>query len=187
MLVKPNLDELLPRTENRYTLAMLVAKRARQLIDGGQPMEDSGTPNPVSLSAEEVALGRVLAVEGQRETGYDRHSAEQVVVPLRPEVLEARYIKEQMREENQRLEIQSEGFALPSDEPRNRDNIDLDLLNDLFSAAAAQEVSQAVEGQDEQLEATGEALLDLAALNEEAAQEFQAELEDESALTDGEE
>ena len=41
MLVRPSLEQLLPKVESRYTLAMLVAKRTRQLVDGAQPMSTS--------------------------------------------------------------------------------------------------------------------------------------------------
>ncbi len=38
MLVKPPMENLLPKVDNRYTLAILVAKRARQLVDGALPL-----------------------------------------------------------------------------------------------------------------------------------------------------
>ena len=44
MLVKPPMEKLLTKAENRYTLAILVAKRARQLVDGAQPLTDSDSP-----------------------------------------------------------------------------------------------------------------------------------------------
>lgn len=76
MLNKPPLDELLPKTENRYTLAVLVAKRARQLVDGAQPLIDSDSPNLVTLASEEVAASTVIGVPGEHDP----------VVPIRPEI-----------------------------------------------------------------------------------------------------
>lgn len=76
MLNKPPLDELLPKTENRYTLAVLVAKRARQLVDGAQPMINSESPNLVTLASEEVAESAVVGVPGDH----------QPVIPIRPEI-----------------------------------------------------------------------------------------------------
>jgi DNA-directed RNA polymerase subunit omega len=80
MLIKPSLESLLPKVESRYTLAMLVAKRARQLVDGAQPMVDSDTPNLVTLACEEVYADKVLCVSGLHKP----------VVPLRPEIEEQR-------------------------------------------------------------------------------------------------
>ena len=84
MLNKPPLDELLPKTENRYTLAVLVAKRARQLVDGGQPMVDSESPNLVTLASEEVVSSTVVGVPGEHDP----------LVPIRPEIAAARLAAE---------------------------------------------------------------------------------------------
>lgn len=84
MLNKPPLDELLPKTENRYTLAVLVAKRARQLVDGAQPMVNSETPNLVTLASEEIVESTVIGVPGEHNP----------VVPIRPEIEAARLAAE---------------------------------------------------------------------------------------------
>ena len=60
MLVKPQIESLLPHVENRYSLAILVAKRARQLVDGGQPMCDSDSPNNVSIACQELYEDRIV-------------------------------------------------------------------------------------------------------------------------------
>lgn len=70
MLTKPTLEELLERTENRYTLACVVARRARQLVEGGQPLVDRdsvGSNNIVSVSAEEISQDKVAAIPGLHE------------------------------------------------------------------------------------------------------------------------
>lgn len=80
MLIKPSLESLLPKVESRYTLAMVVAKRARQLVDGAQPMVDSDTPNLVTLACEEIHADKVVCVSGLHKP----------FVPLRPEIEEQR-------------------------------------------------------------------------------------------------
>lgn len=80
MLVKPPLEKLLPKVDNRYTLAILVAKRARQLVDGAQPLMESDSPNFVTLACEELASNRISCVKGIF-TPY---------IPLRPEIEAAR-------------------------------------------------------------------------------------------------
>lgn len=80
MLVKPTLEKLLPKVDNRYTLAILVAKRARQLVDGAQPLMFSESPNLVTVACEELASNRISCVKGQ-VTPF---------IPLRPEIEAAR-------------------------------------------------------------------------------------------------
>lgn len=97
MLTKPTIEELLPKTENRYVLSMLTAKRARQLVYGGQPMVDTDTENVVSIAAEEINADQVKALQGK----YD------VVVPLRPEV-EAERLQRQLEAEAKQRESRGE-------------------------------------------------------------------------------
>lgn len=80
MLVKPTLEKLLPKVENRYTLAILVAKRARQLVDGAMPLLESESPNLVTLACEELASNRISCVKGHLNP----------YIPLRPEIEAAR-------------------------------------------------------------------------------------------------
>ena len=140
MLVKPTLDELLPKTENRYTLAVLVAKRARQLMNGGLPMVESDTPNMVTLSCEEIALGEVVAVPGKVE----------VEVPLRPEVIEARRLAAAVKEDSARLEILHDDRVVevvPAAETERP--LDLEDLTAAFDAASAEYEEKVNEGMAE--------------------------------------
>lgn len=86
MLIQPPLEQLLPKVESRYTLAMLVAKRTRQLVDGAQPMVDSDSPNLVTLACEEISQDKVVCVDGLHTP----------VVPLRPDIEEARRIAREL-------------------------------------------------------------------------------------------
>ena len=96
MLVDPSVEELLPKAECRYSLCMLVAKRARQLVDGAQPMVEDPTPSYVTLACKEVAADKVVGVEGQH-TPY---------VPLRPEIEEARRLAKEAAENQARLDAE---------------------------------------------------------------------------------
>jgi len=95
MLTKPSIEELLPKAENRYVLAMLTAKRARQLVDGAQPMIDEKIDNYVSLAAQEIKEDQVKAVKGPQD----------IKVPLRPEV-EAERLNAELEAEAKRREVQ---------------------------------------------------------------------------------
>ena len=61
MMTEPPINDLLKKTENRDTLAVEVAKRARQLIDGDQPLyEPKGeNPKPMAVAIEEVHRGLI--------------------------------------------------------------------------------------------------------------------------------
>lgn len=111
MLVKPPLEELLPKVESRYTLAMLVAKRTRQLVDGAQPMVDSETTNLVTLACEEIAVDAVICVEGIHTP----------VVPLRPEIEEARRLAREQAANQASLDA----FPDLMDNPKGQDAEDL--------------------------------------------------------------
>lgn len=95
MLVKPPIEKLLPRVANRYVLAMVTAKRARQLVDGAQPMASADNENMVTLAAEELADGQISAVNGLVEPK----------VPLRPEIELERKLFEQEQAEKRREEM----------------------------------------------------------------------------------
>lgn len=75
MLVKPSIEQLLKKVDNRYSLTYVVARRARQLVAGAQPMSNADTQNYVTLACEEIAENQVIAVPRLVDP----------IVPLRPE------------------------------------------------------------------------------------------------------
>lgn len=114
MLVDPSVEELLPKAECRFSLCMLVAKRARQLVDGGQPMVDDPTPSYVTLACKEVAADKVVGVEGIH-TPY---------VPLRPEIEEARRLAKEAAENQARMDAEQ---ALEAAEAANEEGMEAPL------------------------------------------------------------
>lgn len=58
-MIKPPLEALLDRVENKYALVIVAAKRARQLKEGGLPMVDVDSGNPVTVALEEIAAGKI--------------------------------------------------------------------------------------------------------------------------------
>ncbi len=63
MLVKPTVLQLLEKVDNRFELVTMTAKRARQLASGSTPLTQKEEPSPVSLAADEIVEGKVVAVE----------------------------------------------------------------------------------------------------------------------------
>lgn len=55
MLLYPEINKLKKRTDSRYTLVALAAKRARDIIAGKPVLTDLDAERPVSLAAQEIA------------------------------------------------------------------------------------------------------------------------------------
>lgn len=53
-MINPSIVNLLKKVDNRYTLAVITAKRARQLIDGAKPMVDIDSSKPVTIAINEI-------------------------------------------------------------------------------------------------------------------------------------
>ena len=53
-MFQPELDDIMEKVDCRYTLIVEIAKRARQLIDGAEPLTEEVNPNPVSQAIEEI-------------------------------------------------------------------------------------------------------------------------------------
>jgi DNA-directed RNA polymerase subunit omega len=118
MLVKPTMEDLLKKVKSRYTLTILTAKRARQLVNGALPLAPSDTPNYVTTACEEIHSGRVIPVKGIVE----------VYIPLRPEILAER-LAAKAAQENERLQQAIEDTinrnALAFDTGNDEDESDL--------------------------------------------------------------
>ena len=56
MMLYPAIDEIKKKADSKYTLAILTAKRARDIIDGKPVLlDDMEEENPVSVTAKEIA------------------------------------------------------------------------------------------------------------------------------------
>jgi len=127
MLVEPKMEDLLPKAENRYTLAILVAKRTRQLVDGARPLVDSDSPNLVTLACEELAQDRVRGIKGIRN----------VYIPLRPEIEAARLAARTAAEQTSLADAIREQVDAAADELVGVEEPDADLFATRFSENAA--------------------------------------------------
>lgn len=58
-MIHLELMDLQKKVDCRYTLVVETAKRARQLIDGAQPLTEPSDPNPVSQAVDEVLNDRI--------------------------------------------------------------------------------------------------------------------------------
>ena len=145
MLVDPSVEELLPKAECRYSLCMLVAKRARQLVDGAQPMVDDPTPSNVTLACKEVAADKVVGVEGQHKP----------YVPLRPEIEEARRLAKEAAE---KARLEAEGLLEPEAEGEQDGAADQagDVVSDDSEDSVIEESGDEAEDQEAEEDASEE-------------------------------
>ena len=58
-LIKPSIDELLTKVENKYVLALLAAKRARELFNGEEELIEEYHINKVTTAINEIDQGKV--------------------------------------------------------------------------------------------------------------------------------
>ena len=54
MMLYPSVNEVRKKADSRYTLVILAAKRARDIIDGKPILTEEGCERPVSQAAKEV-------------------------------------------------------------------------------------------------------------------------------------
>ena len=55
MLLYPSINTLRDKTDSRYSLVILTAKRARDIVDGKRALTEEVSERPVSQAAKEVA------------------------------------------------------------------------------------------------------------------------------------
>ena len=80
--MKPSINEVLAKIDNRYYLVGTVAKRAREIVDGSESYVDSkvNQGKPVMLATEEIAEGKItyrLLTEEEIERQEALHAEEQ--------------------------------------------------------------------------------------------------------------
>ena len=80
--MKPSINEVLAKIDNRYYLVGTVAKRAREIVDGSESYVESkiNKGKPVMLATEERSQGKItyrLLTEEEREIAEALHAEEQ--------------------------------------------------------------------------------------------------------------
>lgn len=64
----PVLEDLLKKVDNKYTLAVLAAKRAREIEEGSTILTDCKSSKAVTIALEEIARGEI-SYQRQNRTG----------------------------------------------------------------------------------------------------------------------
>jgi DNA-directed RNA polymerase subunit omega len=58
-MISPSIVSLLDKVDNRYSLVVVTAKRARQLIDGEKALVDIDSTKPVTVAIIEIDDGKI--------------------------------------------------------------------------------------------------------------------------------
>lgn len=61
-MMYPSVSELKEKADCRYTLVVESAKRARQIVDGAEPLTDAQEANPVSQAAKEIYQNKITYI-----------------------------------------------------------------------------------------------------------------------------
>ena len=54
-MLYPSINDIRKKADSRYTLVILAAKRARDIIDGKPKLTEADVDKPVSIAANEIA------------------------------------------------------------------------------------------------------------------------------------
>lgn len=76
-MLYPSINEIRKKADSRYTIAILAAKRARDLIDGKPALtEDAHCDRPVSIAAWEIAEDLITYVRDESASDEDFENPE---------------------------------------------------------------------------------------------------------------
>ncbi len=67
-MLYPSISQLKDKVDSKYSLVIITAKRAREIIDGNPKLIETEIEKPVSIAAHEIADG---LIHYQREDKYD--------------------------------------------------------------------------------------------------------------------
>lgn len=65
-MINPSIVDLLKKVDNRYSLVVAAAKRARQIIDGSEVLIETNSNKPVTIAVQEIDKS-ALQVESDEE------------------------------------------------------------------------------------------------------------------------
>lgn len=58
-MLNPSFNHVLREGDSRYTLVMLIAKRARQLVEGSEPLIETDSIKAVTIAIEEIVSEKI--------------------------------------------------------------------------------------------------------------------------------
>ena len=70
-MLYPSINEIRKKADSRYTLVILAAKRARDIIDGKPILSDVDIDRPVSIAAHEIAEDLITYRRPEEDEGAE--------------------------------------------------------------------------------------------------------------------
>lgn len=58
-MVEPSIDYLAEKLDSKYTLSVLAAKRAREIMLGATPLTNTKSDKPVTIALEEIGSDKI--------------------------------------------------------------------------------------------------------------------------------
>ena len=58
-MVEPTIDELLTKADSKYSLECAAAKRAREIVDGAEPLNSGDAKKPVTIALQEIGEDKI--------------------------------------------------------------------------------------------------------------------------------
>ncbi|MEN6413658.1 MAG: DNA-directed RNA polymerase subunit omega [Veillonellales bacterium] len=58
-MIYPSVDTLVDKVDSKYTLVVLAAKRARELMDGAAPLVESKSHKQVTVALQEISQEKI--------------------------------------------------------------------------------------------------------------------------------
>jgi len=65
-MIYPSIQTLLKKVDSRYTLVVVTAKRARQLVDGAPKLTKCASDKPVTVAINEIAENNITYVRNKK-------------------------------------------------------------------------------------------------------------------------
>jgi DNA-directed RNA polymerase subunit omega len=65
-MINPSIQTLLTKVDSRYTLVVVTAKRARQLVDGAPKLTKCNSDKPVTVAINEIAENDITYVRNKK-------------------------------------------------------------------------------------------------------------------------
>lgn len=62
----PALNDLIKKADNKYSLVIATAKRAREIVDGDEPLVKIKIDNPVTIATNEIAEDMIHCVHKEK-------------------------------------------------------------------------------------------------------------------------
>lgn len=67
MIIEPSINSLMKKVDSRYTLCMLVGKRARQLTDGACRFTKCNSKKEVTIATHEIDENMITYVRANKD------------------------------------------------------------------------------------------------------------------------